>query len=120
VLASTRRSATDASSKRQLKSIARTIFCALVLVRKVWAVDNDMTRFLTIKTLHRPSPTVRRGVYVAAVSYWTVFWHVSAQILARSCHRSDLLCPRPRHGSEHPCFARLAEHVNGKVSFFAV
>ena len=31
----------------------------------VWAVGNDMTRFLTAKTLHRPSSTARKRVYGA-------------------------------------------------------
>ena len=76
-----------------------------------------MTWFLTAIIMHRPSPTVRKSMHGAAVSYWTVFWLVSAQIVTCSCHRGDLLYFRPRHGREHPCLARLVKHVDEKVDF---
>ena len=89
-------------------------------LRTMWAVGNDVTQFLATITSHPPSPTARKSVYGAAVSYRTFFLHVSAQIGAHSNHRGDLLCTRARHGCEHPRLARLAEHVDQKINFFVV
>jgi len=94
-------------------------WCAFTL-SLVWAVGNDMTSLLTAKTLHRPSSlTTRKSVYGVAVSNRPVFWHVGAQILARSGHHGDALCPQPRHGRKHPCFT-LSLNMLMRKSIFLV
>jgi hypothetical protein len=89
----------------------------------VWAGGDDVTCLLTLaaKTLNRAaSQTVRKSMHGAAISDQPVFWHMGAQILARSGYCGDVLCPRPCHGREHLCLARLDKHINEKIDFLGV